>query len=52
MLNKLGRINRRRRPTYEHDAPPGQFVTEKFPILTYGATPRISLDDWQFRGIR
>lgn len=49
MLKKLGRINRRRMPTYERDAPPGQFVTEKFPILTYGATPRIKLDDWRFR---
>ena len=49
MLKKLGRINRRRMPAYEQDAPPGQFVTEKFPILTYGATPRISLDTWRFR---
>lgn len=31
------------------DVPPGQFVTSKFPILTYGPTPRISLDSWRFR---
>ena len=29
--------------------PPGQFATEKFPVLTYGETPAISLDEWRFR---
>ena len=29
--------------------PPGQFVTEKFPVLTYGATPKIDLSSWQLR---
>ena len=29
--------------------PAGQFVTEKFPVLTYGATPKIDLDSWQLR---
>ncbi|MGH2567636.1 MAG: hypothetical protein ACRDGA_04805, partial [Bacteroidota bacterium] len=29
--------------------PPGQYVTEKFPVLTYGETPVISLKDWRFR---
>ncbi len=48
MLRKLGQINRRWYDGRE-DAPPGQFVTEKFPVLTYGATPRIALDKWQFR---
>ena len=31
------------------DVPPGQFVTSKFPVLTYGPTPRISPDSWRFR---
>lgn len=31
------------------DVPPGQFVTEKFPVLTYGPTPNISKKDWRLR---
>jgi len=30
-------------------APPGQFVTEKFPVLTYGDIPTIDLRTWRFR---
>ena len=29
--------------------PPGQFVSQKFPVLTYGPTPRIDLKDWKLR---
>ncbi len=29
--------------------PPGQYVTEKFPVLTYGEVPVISERDWRFR---
>ena len=29
--------------------PPGQFVSKKFPVLTYGATPQIDLDKWRLR---
>jgi DMSO/TMAO reductase YedYZ molybdopterin-dependent catalytic subunit len=28
--------------------PPGQRVTEGWPVLTYGNTPRIDLKDWRF----
>jgi DMSO/TMAO reductase YedYZ molybdopterin-dependent catalytic subunit len=28
--------------------PPGQYLTEDFPILSAGPTPRIDLDRWQF----
>jgi DMSO/TMAO reductase YedYZ molybdopterin-dependent catalytic subunit len=28
--------------------PPGQFVTEDFPVLSAGPNPRISMDDWRF----
>ena len=28
--------------------PPGQFLTERFPVLTYGATPIVELDGWSF----
>ena len=53
MLNKLGRITRigqnRGDVDVDVDAPPGQFVTKKFPVLTFGPTPRIPTADWQFR---
>ena len=29
--------------------PPGQVLTAKWPVLTYGETPRIDLDTWSFR---
>ena len=28
--------------------PPGQIVTEKFPVLTFGETPHIELSQWSF----
>jgi DMSO/TMAO reductase YedYZ molybdopterin-dependent catalytic subunit len=28
--------------------PPGQYVTEDFPVLSAGPTPRVALDDWTF----
>ncbi len=49
MLNKLGRITRLNPARVRPDAPPGQFVTDKFPVLTFGPTPRIDLDAWQFK---
>jgi DMSO/TMAO reductase YedYZ molybdopterin-dependent catalytic subunit len=34
----------------EHDPnlPPGQYLTDTFPVLSYGPTPRVSTDEWQF----
>lgn len=29
--------------------PPGQYTTEKFPVLTYGVTPKISIEDWRLK---
>jgi len=29
--------------------PPGQYTTEKFPVLTYGVTPKISTADWNLK---
>ena len=29
--------------------PQGQVLTEKWPVLTYGATPRVDLERWTFR---
>ena len=49
MLQKLGRITQINQRREGPHAPPGQFVTEKFPVLTFGPTPRIDLATWQFR---
>jgi len=29
--------------------PPGQFITKKFPALTWGTIPHIELDQWRFQ---
>jgi DMSO/TMAO reductase YedYZ molybdopterin-dependent catalytic subunit len=29
--------------------PPGQSLTEKFPVLHYGTVPQVNLSDWDFR---
>jgi len=29
--------------------PKGQFLTTRFPVLTYGKTPNVELDGWKFR---
>ena len=49
MLNKLGRLTRIRQDHEGIEVPAGQFVTEKFPVLTFGATPRIDLATWEFK---
>jgi DMSO/TMAO reductase YedYZ molybdopterin-dependent catalytic subunit len=38
---------RRRRPTTP-GLPPGQYLTDDFPVLSAGPTPRIPLDEWEF----
>ena len=49
MLKKLGRIATIRQDQEGLDVPPGQYVTEKFPVLTFGPTPNVDLETWQFR---
>ena len=48
MLRKLGKVTR---ITRQQDAgvPPGQFATEKFPVMTYGPTPDVYVAEWRFR---
>ena len=29
--------------------PPGQFLTKKFPVLTYGSTPKVDIESWRLR---
>ena len=56
ILDPLKRVERLRRAdeAREHKdgterVPPGQVLTEKFPVLTYGGTPRVSRESWRFR---
>ena len=28
--------------------PPGQHLTEEFPVLSAGPTPRVALEEWEF----
>jgi DMSO/TMAO reductase YedYZ molybdopterin-dependent catalytic subunit len=36
-----------RRRSSDANLPPGQYLTEDFPVLSAGPTPRVDLDDWQ-----
>ena len=38
----------RNRPQAEKPVPPGQYVTENFPVLTAGPTPDLPLSRWSF----
>ena len=49
MLKKLGRLTGVGREQGGATVPPGQYATKKFPVLSFGATPRIDLDQWRFR---
>jgi DMSO/TMAO reductase YedYZ molybdopterin-dependent catalytic subunit len=46
-------INRLIRPALSEEqkrrVPPGQYVTEKFPVLHYGSVPRVDLATWDFK---
>jgi DMSO/TMAO reductase YedYZ molybdopterin-dependent catalytic subunit len=37
-----------RRREHDPSLPPGQYLTEDFPVLSAGPTPRVSHDDWEF----
>ncbi len=55
ILDPLKRVERLRKaqPKRQSDSegrvPPGQYKTEKFPVLSYGPTPRIDLNSWRLR---
>ena len=36
-------------PEIQARIPNGQYLTTKFPVLTYGSTPRIQPEDWKLR---
>ncbi|MDF5706591.1 MAG: sulfite oxidase-like oxidoreductase [Nostoc sp. S4] len=33
----------------EERVPPGQHLAKGFPVLTYGATPQVNTEEWEFR---
>jgi DMSO/TMAO reductase YedYZ molybdopterin-dependent catalytic subunit len=37
-----------RRRTDQPDLPPGQYLTEDFPVLSAGPTPRVPTGEWEF----
>jgi DMSO/TMAO reductase YedYZ molybdopterin-dependent catalytic subunit len=41
--------NRPQDPAVAERIPPGQYLTEKFPVLHYGSVPRADLATWDFR---
>jgi DMSO/TMAO reductase YedYZ molybdopterin-dependent catalytic subunit len=41
--------DRRPDPAVAERVPPGQYLTEKFPVLHYGSVPRTDLSTWDFR---
>lgn len=48
-VERLRRVKNRPGDNKGGRVPPGQFVTEKFPVLHYGSVPAIELATWDFR---
>ena len=48
-VERLRRVKNRPNDNKGGRVPPGQFVTEKFPVLHYGSVPAIELATWDFR---
>ena len=41
--------NRAADPAIAERLPPGQYLTQKFPVLHYGSVPKVDLATWDFR---
>ena len=48
-MKSLRRVQKNARTPEKSIVPPGQYVTEKFPILTFGPIPEIDMNKWQLR---
>lgn len=49
-VERLRRVRNLPRPGSDERVPPGQFLTEKFPVLHYGSTPvYANMNRWDFR---
>lgn len=49
MQNPFIRRSEEERYQKEGRLPPGQALTQKFPVLHYGPVPRVNLETWDFR---
>ena len=45
----LGKFFQKPGPEQKNRVPPGQHLTNGFPVLTYGDTPRIDMATWEFK---
>ncbi|MEQ9483554.1 sulfite oxidase-like oxidoreductase [Coleofasciculus sp. F4-SAH-05] len=45
----IGKFFHKPEPEQSDRVPPGQYLTKGFPVLTYGETPDVNIDDWEFR---
>jgi DMSO/TMAO reductase YedYZ molybdopterin-dependent catalytic subunit len=45
----LGKFFQKATGEESNRVPPGQHLASGFPVLTYGATPQVSIDTWEFR---
>lgn len=48
-VERLKKAKPRRASESNDRIPPGQYLTEKFPVLSAGPTPVVDLDTWQLR---
>ncbi|NOX63933.1 MAG: sulfite oxidase-like oxidoreductase [Chloroflexi bacterium] len=50
-IKRIERLKKASRPSRDRDerVPPGQFVTDRFPVLHHGPVPHIDLETWSFR---
>ena len=48
-FSDMGKFFHKPGPELASRVPPGQHLAKGFPVLTYGDTPAISKDDWQFK---
>ena len=49
MQRKIGKVKPITRDHGRLRVPQGQYLTEKFPVLSYGPTPDIELNNWNLR---
>jgi DMSO/TMAO reductase YedYZ molybdopterin-dependent catalytic subunit len=45
----LGKFFQKPDPELNDRVPPGQHLAKGFPVLTYGQTPQVSTDEWEFK---
>ncbi len=48
-VERLKKVTRRPEGNLGGRVPPGQFVTERFPVLHYGSVPEVDLTTWDLR---